>query len=135
MQRKSKKERVERKTRFPVEREWQEDEAEYPLAAIAYYGPHDRLATKVSVGILMEKDGDFEVTQHWMSRSTDVRYDLMIAQQIREFMEEQGVKSVMITDRIVGCPHEEGVDYPAGERCPLCPFWADRDSWTGELIH
>ena len=29
-------------------------------------------------------------------------------------------------EEINGCPHEEGVDYPLGEVCPACPFWAHR---------
>jgi hypothetical protein len=41
---------------------------------------------------------------------------------------------VTMTDRIIGCPHEEGIDYPEGECYPLCPFWAGRDRWTGELL-
>jgi hypothetical protein len=27
---------------------------------------------------------------------------------------------------------EEGIDYPEGSKCPECPFWADRDRFTGE---
>jgi hypothetical protein len=23
----------------------------------------------------------------------------------------------------MGCPHEEGEDFPVGEDCPFCPFW------------
>ena len=23
----------------------------------------------------------------------------------------------------MGCPHEEGEDFPEGEDCPFCPFW------------
>jgi hypothetical protein len=30
-----------------------------------------------------------------------------------------------------GCPHEEGVDYPEGEACPDCPFWAGRSRPIG----
>jgi hypothetical protein len=39
-----------------------------------------------------------------------------------------------MTDRIIGCPHEEGIDYE-GAACPACPFWAGRDRWTGERVH
>jgi hypothetical protein len=28
---------------------------------------------------------------------------------------------------MLGCPHEEGIDYPEGEACPACPFWAGRE--------
>jgi hypothetical protein len=34
----------------------------------------------------------------------------------------------------IGCPHEEGKDYPLGENCPQCPYWANRDRWSGKLI-
>jgi hypothetical protein len=30
--------------------------------------------------------------------------------------------------------HEEGIDYPEGEACPRCPFWAGRDRWTGQSV-
>ena len=36
-------------------------------------------------------------------------------------------------DRIIGCPHEEGIDYE-GPTCPMCPHWAGRDRWTGEVV-
>ncbi len=39
-----------------------------------------------------------------------------------------------MTGAIIGCPHEEGIDYPDGEVCPQCPFWARRDRFTGELL-
>jgi len=29
----------------------------------------------------------------------------------------------VVTDGIIGCPHEEGIDFPVGEGCPYCPFW------------
>jgi len=28
-----------------------------------------------------------------------------------------------MTNGVIGCPHEEGIDYPLGEDCPFCPFW------------
>jgi hypothetical protein len=28
-----------------------------------------------------------------------------------------------------------GIDYPQNEKCPHCPFWANRDRWTGEIIN
>jgi hypothetical protein len=46
----------------------------------------------------------------------------------------RGVKSVVMTDRIIGCPHEQGADYPEGDVCPQCPFWAHRDRWTGDIV-
>ena len=55
----------------------------FPVGTVAFYGPDDRRASKVAVGIV---------------------------------------------------PHEEGIDYPQGEACPQCPFWANRDRFTQEEI-
>jgi len=46
---------------------------------------------------------------------------------------DTGAKSVVMTDRIIGCPHEEGIDYE-GSTCPDCPFWVGRDRWTGKRL-
>ena len=51
-----------------------------------------------------------------------------------KFIQHPDVRSVVMPDRIIGCPHEEGIDYPTGENCPMCSFWEDRNSWTGEKI-
>jgi hypothetical protein len=40
----------------------------------------------------------------------------------------------VVTDGIIGCPHEEGTDYPEGASCPQCPYWAGRDRFTHERI-
>ncbi|CAN7782530.1 hypothetical protein LJR267_010008 [Paraburkholderia hospita] len=52
------------------------------------------------------------------------------------FIEQLGARSVAAVNRIIGCPHEEGIDYPEGEavrRPPLRPFWSNRDRWSGEI--
>jgi len=46
--------------------------------------------------------------------------------EIYEFFSEHGVKSVAASDGKMGCPHEEGEDFPNGEDCPFCPFWAGK---------
>ena len=107
----------------------------YPVASVAYYGPDDKFASKVAVGIVLREDGDVAFLERWFSEGTDVRFDPSIIRQIADFVESHNVKSVAIADRIIGCPHEEGIDYPEGENCPHCPYWANRDRWTGELIH
>ncbi len=107
----------------------------YPIATVAFYGPDDKFASKVAVGILLsEEDREAVYLKRWFSDSLDVRLDYSIAQEITEFIDSHNPRSVVITDRIIGCPHEEGKDYPKGESCPECPFWKGRDRWTGELI-
>jgi hypothetical protein len=106
----------------------------YPLATVAFYGPDDRRATKVAVGILQREGAGADPLERWFSEETDVRLDVAIAEQIGELIERHGAKSVALADRIIGCPHEEGIDYPDGTACPQCPFWANRDRWSGELL-
>ena len=38
--------------------------------------------------------------------------------EVATFLREQGASSVAMMNRIIGCPHEEGIDYPDGEACP-----------------
>lgn len=107
----------------------------YPIATIAYYGPNDKFASKVVVGIILsEKNDEVAFLKKWFSEGMDVRVDLAIHQQILEFIQEHNLQRVGMMDKIIGCPHEEGIDYPEGEKCPQCPFWMNRDRWTGELI-
>jgi hypothetical protein len=107
----------------------------YPIATVACYGPNDTFASKVVVGIVLSKrDADNALIEKWFSEDKDVRLDAGIASQIVQHIANHNVERVVMTDRIIGCPHEEGIDYPDGEKCPLCPFWANRDRWTGEII-
>jgi hypothetical protein len=107
----------------------------YPVGTIAFYGPTDVRATKVAVGIVRQEGAEPEVMERWYSEHEDVRYSAAIGREIIAFFDKHGVKSSVMTDRIIGCPHEEGIDYPDGEECPQCPFWAGRDRWSGEYIH
>jgi hypothetical protein len=106
----------------------------YPVATVAFYGADNTLASKVAVGIVPGEGERPEQMKRWFSDDTDVRYDADIGAEIIAFIESAGARSVVLSDGIIGCPHEEGVDYPDGEHCPKCPFWANRDRWTGELI-
>jgi hypothetical protein len=101
---------------------------------VAFYGPDDRQATKVAVGIVPAQGAEADPLQRWFSQQVDVRSDPDIAHGITQFIETHAAKSVVLLDRIIGCPHEEDVDYPAGTACPQCPFWANRDRWSGALL-
>ena len=58
----------------------------------------------------------------------------MIAAELADWLRSQGIKDTLSYDRIIGCPHEEGIDYPIGRTCPQCPFWAGIDRFTHEPI-
>lgn len=107
----------------------------YPVATVAFYGPDDRRATKVAVGIVAADGAEPSPLERWVSTDSDVRSDPAIGVEILHFIEARGVKSVVMADRIIGCPHEEGTDYPEGQVCPQCPFWAHRDRWSGNVLH
>lgn len=107
----------------------------YPVATIALYGPDDQRATKVAVGIVTREGAEVDQLERWFAPDGDVRSDGEITRQIRAFLAKHNVVSVTTVDRIIGCPHEEGIDYPDGTVCPECPFWASRDRFTGETVH
>ncbi len=99
----------------------------YPIGTVAYYGPTDRFASKVVVSVVKSEDSDPDPMAKWVSADLDVRQNSQVLGRVREFLDDHGVRSVVITPGIYGCPHEEGLDYPEGGTCHLCPFWAGRD--------
>ena len=106
----------------------------YPVATVAYYGPDAGRATKVAVGVIRKEGDEPDALERWHSAESDVRFDQEICGAALEFMAAHHVKTVVLSPGIIGCPHEEGVDYPEGQKCPACPYWADRDRWTGAVI-
>src|SRR3954454_21911223 len=103
----------------------------YPVATIAFYGLDNRMAMKVAVAIVLAAEQEPADLRRWLSEDRDVRTDPQIAAEILTFLDGAGVTTVALADRIIGCPHEEGIDYEG----PTCPYWAGRDRWTGEMLH
>ena len=106
----------------------------YPIATIALYGPTDKKATKLVVGIVPREHADAERMKKWYS-DDDIMKEYDIFEEVLEFIKTNGARTVGMADRIIGCPHEEGIDYPEGGSCPLCPFWEGRNRWTGKVEH
>ncbi len=106
----------------------------HPVATVAFYGPTDKKATKLVVGILAYEGADAEPLRKWHS-AEDLRNDHVVLEEVLSFVREHEAKSIVMLERIIGCPHEEGIDYPEGESCPQCPFWKGRDRWSGKLSH
>lgn len=126
---------IKHRTTNPLQKKAKKGFRGYPVATVAYYGPDNKTASKVSVGIILVEGTEPTYMERWVLEQGDVRTDLTINKQIMEFIAKYPIRSVVITDRIIGCPHEEGIDYPEGDICPKCPYWAHRDRWTGEIIH
>lgn len=99
----------------------------FPAATIAFYGPDNRHASKVAVGIVASEDARVEPLERWYEKNLDVRVDPRIGEEVTGFLKSHGVRSVVVAEGIIGCPHEEGKDYPDGEECPECPFWKGKD--------
>ena len=106
----------------------------WPIATIAFYGPNLSQATKVAVGIVPSENADVKEMRDWKVEGGDVRTDPAIAQSILEFIENHHALTVVMTDGVIACPHQEGIDYE-GEWCPVCEFWHGRDRFTGQRIH
>ncbi|PYX83981.1 MAG: hypothetical protein DMG70_07895 [Acidobacteria bacterium] len=106
----------------------------YPVATLAFYGPTADFASKVAVAVFRTEGGEPEVLERFFSEGADARFDEGIGERVLSVIQSHRVQSVVMTDSIIGCPHEEGVDYPEGTSCPQCPFWAGRDRWTQERI-
>jgi hypothetical protein len=99
----------------------------YPIATIAFYGPDLLRASKVAVGIVRGAREPVSDMEKWLSDVTDVREDAVIGGEVLAFIRRMGARTVVVGPGILGCPHEEGKDYPHGAVCPRCPYWAGRE--------
>lgn len=104
----------------------------FPVGTIAYYGKTDQSASKLVVGIIQHESDEGELRKWIGIEGEDLRHNQKVQDECIQFLQENDVQRIAMLDRIQGCPHEEDIDY-AGPICPECPFWADRDRWTGEL--
>lgn len=107
----------------------------YPIATIAAYGPDDQCATKLVVAVFATPGASAPVEMRtWRGTHRDLRDDPGTAAEVTQFVTGHGVQRVVSPETILGCPHQEGIDYPAGETCPDCGFWANRKRQVGEAF-
>jgi len=121
------------KARYLLHKKARRRSRTYPLATIAYYGPADQRATKVVVGIV-DQQNTLLAMEKWLSEQEDVRVSPTLNHQLVDFLDQSHAASVIMPERIIGCPHEEGIDYPNDGACPHCPFWEGKDRWTGAPV-
>ena len=95
----------------------------YPIGTIACYGPNDRRITKI-VAAVFEYENAKPILERWVS--TTVGNNPKVRLQIKALFDRHLVKSVIKMDGNLGCPHEEGKDFPSGQDCPFCPYWAGK---------
>jgi hypothetical protein len=108
---------------------------DFPAALIAAYGPDNTRAAKLVVSII-QRASDIEPSamRTWTTETTDARSDPQVAAEVAAFTAACRTKQSWDGDRIIGCPHQEGIDYPMGRKCPQCPFWAGIDRFTHEPL-
>ncbi len=105
----------------------------YPMATVVYYGPTDRLASKVVAAVVRGETDESAPLERWLINTGDIRQDSAVLLDLVTWLKRYAVQQVFVTPRIAGCPHEEGIDYPEGQPCPQCPFWANRVRFIDEL--
>jgi hypothetical protein len=92
----------------------------YPIGTVAMYGTDDKTTTKMAAAVILHENAE-PILMRWVA--TDVTTNPKIQQEIKDFFLQHGVKQVAMSQGNMGCPHEEGEDFPEGEDCPFCPFW------------
>ncbi len=116
---KQRKDRPQRRRARPLSA-GRHHEVEYPIGTVAYYGPDDKTVTKIAAGVITSEDAK-PILKRW--RGPGVVNNPEVAAELTAFFESYGVRQVAMTDGVLGCPHEEGIDFPEGQECPYCPFW------------
>ena len=78
------------------------------------------MTTKIAAAVIPH-EGAEPVLMRWVA--TDVTTNPKVQQEMKDFFLQHGVQQVAMSQGNMGCPHEEGEDFPVGEDCPFCPFW------------
>lgn len=94
--------------------------AKYPIGTVAHYGPDAKRTTKIVAGVIL-RDGAEAIIERWVANN--VTTNRKVQNEVEAFFKKHGVKSVAMSNGNMGCPHEEGLDFPDGEDCPFCTFW------------
>jgi len=100
-----------------------EEPVQFPIGTVAFYGPDDTTTTKIVVGVIKE-DGAEPIIKQWVA--SDVQTNPKMQREIEKFLTKHRVRSVSVSEGNMGCPHEEGEDFPVGGDCPFCPWWKGR---------
>jgi len=98
----------------------QQEPPQYPIGTVALYGPDDKTTTKIAAGVILYEYAE-PLLQRWVA--TDVMTNPKVQQELKSFFLQHRVKQVALSPGNLGCPHEEGEDFPHDQDCPFCPFW------------
>ncbi len=114
---KRKRESARRGPRRPVRRG--------SIVTIVQYGPDDKTVTKVVAAYYGVPGGAQIEMRKWVA--TGLTTSLKFREELAAFVDRWRPDRVVFSLGVMGCPHEEGPDYPRGEVCSVCPFWATHD--------
>ena len=103
---------------------------EYPIGTVAMYGPDDQTTTKIVASVITSADSE-PILERFVG--TGIADDPAVRDKIGTFFANRGVTRVAATDQNMGCPHEEGEDFPVGEDCPFCPYWKGKQGSAATL--
>jgi hypothetical protein len=92
----------------------------YPIGTLMPYEPDNTRATKLVAAVFNRPGQKPDALHRWFVDTGDARNEPAIAGEVAAFFKQHGVEETTVSDRIMGCPHEEGVDYPMGRPCPHC---------------
>ena len=62
----------------------------FPVATVAFYGPDDRRASKLTVGIVLAENQEAAELKRWFAEPGDVREDLRVAEEVLAYMDGFG---------------------------------------------
>ena len=99
-----------------------EEKEHFPIGVLVYFGPDDEKITKV-IAVVISNQTSTPILKTWVT--PDFKTDSKVVKDIAQYFLVNEISEVLMTDGVVGCPHDEGIDYPMGETCPHCPFWAE----------
>ncbi len=105
-----------------------DESQEFPVGAVAFYGPDATTTTKIVASVMLY-EGAEPILKQWVG--VGVPGKPKVQRQIEQFFQRYGVKSVVAAEANLGCPHEEGEDFPVGEDCPFCPYWKGKQGSAG----
>lgn len=94
--------------------------SKYLIGTVAFYGLDDTVPTKITARVITDDDTEL-AARHWIG--TNVTDSPKVKDELREFFHQHGVMTILVGSGNIGCPHEEGLDFPHGEDCPFCLFW------------
>lgn len=101
----------------------------FPIGTVARYGPDDKTTTKIAAGVILYRGAE-PIMKRWVA--TDVLENPRVKREMDSFFKQYGVRSVGASEGNMGCPHEEGEDFPEGEDCPFCPWWKGKQGSAAE---